>query len=269
MDMNRRMNKKDIAAYLKKISSLNEPISIYEEESFDFNREMHLIDQRYQAENALLSAISIGNLDAVANALYAYNALMQSPLQKSFPTSTDSNRDFKNSVHTMNTLFRKAIENNQVHPIYIHEYSSRFGYQIEKAETVDELVTLISEMVKKYCYLAKNYSLAMYSVTVKNAILYLNINLCAPLSTKDIAAHLNISPNYLSTQFKTETGLTITDYIRTRRIEMAVKLLNTTELSVQDIASQVGIDDASYFSKQFKQQIGMSPLEYQKMLRKK
>ena len=48
---------------------------------------------------------------------------------------------------------------------------------------------------------------------------------------------------------------------------MAIKLLNTTDLSIQEIASRVGIEDASYFSKQFKKQIGMSPAKYQKLVR--
>lgn len=237
--------------------------------TYDFNREMHLIDERYQAENTLLSAISIGNFDAAAEALYAYGELMQSPSQKYYPTSDNNIRDFKNSVHTMNTLFRKAIEQNQVHPIYINDYSVRFANQIECAETFEVLITIIAEMLKKYCYLAKNYSLAVYSGTIKNAILYIQMNLCAPISTKEIAKNLNVSPNYLSNQFKAEVGTTITDYIRTGRIEMSLKLLNTTELSIQDISFQIGIDDASYFSKQFKRQVGMSPLQYQKMVRQK
>lgn len=241
----------------------------FDEASFNFNREMNLIDQRYQAENHLLKAIASGNFDLAIAAFQNYGELMKSPLQKIYPSSCDSFRDFKNSIHTMNTLFRKAVEENQVHPIYIHEYSSRFAYTIEKAETMDELLSIIFEMVKKYCYLVKNYSLAKYSGTVKKAILYIQINLCGPLSTIDIAKKQNISPNYLSNQFKAEVGCTITDYIRSHRIDRALKLLSTTELSIQDIASQIGIEDASYFSKQFKKEIGMSPLQYQKMIRKK
>lgn len=52
-------------------------------------------------------------------------------------------------------------------------------------------------------------------------------------------------------------------------MDRALKLLSTTELNIQDIASQIGIEDAGYFSKQFKKEIGMSPLQYQKMIRKK
>ena len=231
-------------------------------DSFDFNREMHLIDERYQAENALLHAVASGNSEAAMQALLRYGDLMRSPLQKTHPTSKDLLRDFKNSVLTMNTLFRKAIEDSQVHPIYIHDTSSRFGYRIEEAHSLEELVNLISEMTDAYCTLVRTCSLSGYSDLVREAILYIRLNLCGDLSTKDIAAHLSVTPNYLSSRFHAEAGITISDHIRTQRMEMAAGLLRTTTLSVQEIAGAVGIDDAGYFSRQFRRSYGVAPVQY-------
>ena len=235
---------------------------IRDPETFDFNREMHLIDDRYQAENALLHAVAAGDTGAAMDALYRYGDLMRSSLQKVYPTSRDPLRDFKNSVLTMNTLFRKAIEDSQVHPIYIHETSSRFGYRIEEADSLEELVNLISEMTDVYCTLVRTCSLAGYSGLIREAILYIRLNLCGDLSTKDIAAHLNVTPNHLSGRFHTEVGMTISDHIRTQRMEMAADLLRTTNLSVQEIAGTVGIDDAGYFSRQFRRSYGIPPMQY-------
>ena len=235
---------------------------IRDPETFDFNREMHLIDDRYQAENALLHAVAAGDTGAAMDALYRYGDLMRSPLQKVYPTSRDPLRDFKNSVLTMNTLFRKAIEGSQVHPIYIHETSSRFGYRIEEADSLEELVNLISEMTDVYCTLVRTCSLAGYSGLIREAILYIRLNLCGDLSTKDIAAHLNVTPNHLSGRFHTEVGMTISDHIRTQRMEIAAELLRTTNLSVQEIAGTVGIDDAGYFSRQFRRSYGIPPMQY-------
>ena len=235
---------------------------IRDPETFDFNREMHLIDDRYQAENALLHAVAAGDTGAAMDALYKYGDLMRSPLQKVYPTSRDPLRDFKNSVLTMNTLFRKAIEGSQVHPIYIHETSSRFGYRIEEADSLEKLVNLISEMTDVYCTLVRTCSLAGYSGLIREAILYIRLNLCGDLSTKDIAAHLNVTPNHLSGRFHTEVGMTISDHIRTQRMEMAAELLRTTNLSVQEIAGTVGIGDAGYFSRQFRRSYGIPPMQY-------
>ena len=232
--------------------------------SYDMNREMQLIDNRYRAENVLLDAIASGDEACAFQAIIDYGALMQSPTQKAVPTSSDGVRDFKNSVHTMNTLFRKAIERNHVHPIYIHESSSDFGVRIEQAQTMELLALLIVEMIRRYCYLSQKYSVAVYSEPIRKAMLYIDLNLANPISTKEIAADQFLSPNYLSTRFHEETGKTISDFILEKRIKMACKMLRTTKRSVQEVAMSVGIGDASYFSKQFKKIMGISPLQYQK-----
>ena len=230
----------------------------------DFNREMQLIDERYRAENKLLGAVASGDEDAAIASFYAYGRLMQMPQQKPSPTSSDPLRDYKNSVLVMNTLFRKAIEENYVHPIYIHIFSSRLGAKIEQAQTEQELNLLVSELVKTYCSLVKSYSLASYSTPVRKAILYIDLNLCGQISTRDVAKDQFISPNYLSSRFRKEVGDSISDYILKRRIAMACTLFESTSLSVQDVASKVGIPDASYFSKQFKKITGVPPLRYHK-----
>lgn len=234
------------------------------EVSYDMNREMQLIDARYRAENKLLEAIASGDEARAFQAIIDYGSLMQSPTQKAVPTSSDGIRDFKNSVHTMNTLFRKAIEGNHVHPIYIHESSSDFGIRIEQAETMEALAMLVVEMLRRYCYLARKYSVAVYSEPIRKAMLYIDLNLANPISTKEIAADQFLSPNYLSTRFHEETGKTISDFILEKRVKMACKLLRESNRSVQEVAMSVGIGDASYFSKQFKKIMGVSPLQYQK-----
>ena len=76
----------------------------------DFNRQMHLIDERYHMENALLDAIAAGDYKRATQTLLHYSSLMDSPLQEYRPSSDDMLREFKNSTHVMNTLFRKTIE---------------------------------------------------------------------------------------------------------------------------------------------------------------
>ena len=62
----------------------------------------------------------------------------------------------------------------------------------------------------------------------------------------------NVSNVYLSSMFKKETGKTITEYIREKRLSYAVYLLRSTNLQIQTIALRCGIVDVQYFSKLFK-----------------
>lgn len=229
--------------------------------------EMKHLAERYQLENELLDHIAAGDKDAAMQSFYRFRELMVSPSQKMPNRTTDPVRNLKNSLLTSNTLYRKAVEQNHVPPYYIDIYSSQFATQIEACTTLDELGQIYPAMIHKYCHLAKYYSLASYSATVRNAIMDIHIHLYAPLSLKQIAGRLSVSPSYLSNQFRTEVGMTVTAYIRERRMEQALKLLHTTDHSVEEIAFLLGIEDPSYFSKQFKAYTGTSPQQYQKKMR--
>ncbi|WP_019912447.1 response regulator transcription factor [Paenibacillus sp. HW567] len=82
------------------------------------------------------------------------------------------------------------------------------------------------------------------------------------LSIKMIAEHLFLTPNYLSLQFKKETGMTINQYITDYRIGKAKELLADQHRKLYEVAAHVGIQDANYFAKTFKKVTGMTPSEF-------
>lgn len=82
------------------------------------------------------------------------------------------------------------------------------------------------------------------------------------LQRDELAAMVHVSPGYLGRIFKKETGIALTDYISKKRISVAKQLLSKTNLSITDISARVGISYASYFTKLFKEQVGMTPQEY-------
>lgn len=85
-----------------------------------------------------------------------------------------------------------------------------------------------------------------------------------PISREDLAAHVNLHPDYLSRWFKKETGKSVTAYIIEEKIAMAKELLLTSDLTVSDVALSVGYSNFSYFSKVFKQEVDMNPNQYRK-----
>ena len=81
---------------------------------------------------------------------------------------------------------------------------------------------------------------------------------------EQVAAHVNLNPEYFSRAFKAEVGQTFVNYLTDIRLRHSVRLLENTALRVQDIAQQVGYYNASYFSTTFKKKYGMSPYEYRR-----
>lgn len=80
-----------------------------------------------------------------------------------------------------------------------------------------------------------------------------------------MAEKLNISPRYLSDVLKQETGKTAIELIHLSLISEAKNLLRLGEKSVSEIAYELGFENASYFSRLFKKQAGMTPKEFKKI----
>ncbi|GBG06444.1 AraC family transcriptional regulator [Paenibacillus agaridevorans] len=100
------------------------------------------------------------------------------------------------------------------------------------------------------------------SSIVEKAKHYIKENLTTPVTLEDIAAYCGVSGAYLCRLFQRNKLSSPLEYLRRRRIEAAVTMLRTTEMSAQDIGKQCGFESPSYFSKIFKAYLGFSPREY-------
>jgi len=81
-------------------------------------------------------------------------------------------------------------------------------------------------------------------------------------SVQYIADQLKVSPNYLSDLLKVLTGQSTQQHIHDKLIEKAKEKLSTTDLSVSEIAYELGFEHSQSFSKLFKSKVAMSPLEF-------
>ena len=79
-----------------------------------------------------------------------------------------------------------------------------------------------------------------------------------------IAKHVHLSPSGIYKSIHACYGCTVGDYITGRRILRAQALLAETNRSIEEIALSLGFSSAAYFSRLFKQQKGVSPLQYRK-----
>lgn len=82
------------------------------------------------------------------------------------------------------------------------------------------------------------------------------------LTLESIGRALNYHPKYVSALFKKEIGIGISKYITTLRIQHACSLMAEGFTSIKDIAGMCGYKDAIYFSKIFKERMGISPKKY-------
>ena len=83
----------------------------------------------------------------------------------------------------------------------------------------------------------------------------------------DLTRALNLSSSRLQHLFKSETGLTLAQYMKDLRMQKARLLLDSTYLSVKEIMHRVGINSDSHFAHDFKEASGLSPTEYRERSR--
>ena len=217
---------------------------------------MQLIESRYEGERQLMKAVSQGITHKAEQIISISSELM---LEMRVP---DPVRNMKNYVIVANVLFRKAAEQGGVHPFYIDKVSSEFAKKVEKIKAVQEGIDMMHDMIYKYCDLVKKHSMKNYSMMVQKAIALIDSDLTADLSLHKQAELLNVNASYLSSLFKKETGVTLTEYVSKKRFDHAAFLLTSTNMQIQAIAQHCGIFDVNYFTKTFKKIMGKTPKEY-------
>ena len=99
---------------------------------------------------------------------------------------------------------------------------------------------------------------------VRKAIAYLHEHYMEAISLEDAARHVNISKEYLARCFRQETGVTLVTYLNRYRIKQAKSLLENGEDSLTKVALETGFSSSAYFSRVFRQEVGMSPSDYKR-----
>lgn len=103
---------------------------------------------------------------------------------------------------------------------------------------------------------------------IKKVVQYINDNLDHKISLDTLAKIVNLNESYLSRIFKEEVEMTISDYIKLKRLEKAKELLKQKDIRVKDAAISVGIQDQLYFSRLFTKYFNISPSEYRERYNK-
>ncbi len=224
----------------------------------------------------LLDAYTVEHAKEYRNSLFDFLALLKtgdSPraqqalrtfLENARFVHDNSMREYRWLLHSLNNYCHTELLTTDIHPYHIIKQMISTRTKIDSLTTMAKLEQMPSEICHKYCLLVKNYANTSYSRLTKDVINYIQLHLEEELSLNYLAEQFGKNASALSHSFSKETGISLTKYIQQTRIREAIRLFNTTDFSVSDIAVMVGYQDFSYFSKVFSSQTGMSPREYKK-----
>ncbi len=160
--------------------------------------------------------------------------------------------------------FSNRIEAGPAAPLYalfqqIREELCHAGR--EYALSVKSLLNLLLiRLIRDYGYAGAHADLG---IGIRRVLEYIDTNLSEDLSLKSLAKIAGVSPNYFSAQFHHASGITLWEYINSRRIDKAIHLLmQKNPQSMLEIALLCGFNNTANFNKTFKKVTGMTPTEY-------
>lgn len=149
-------------------------------------------------------------------------------------------------------LVEKVAPQIGLYPLYfIHDFESwqeAFGY-LEK-------LTGIIFALDSDSQLDSNQKLV---ISIKD---YIHTHLSCNLTLTTLSDVVNYNSSYVSRVFKQVTGMNLSGYITTCRINKAKELLHATNESITAIAQKVGFDTSQYFSMVFQKEVGLTPSEF-------
>lgn len=140
------------------------------------------------------------------------------------------------------------------HPPLIQAAQSLW-YQSKALELMIEFFFQVPSGEDFFCVRQK----AVAQERVRKVMAILSQKLVDPPSLEEIARVVGCSHFYLSRTFSTETGMTISQYLRQLRMEKAAELLKTGKFNVTEVAIEVGYNSLGHFSKSFHETFGCCP----------
>ncbi len=122
----------------------------------------------------------------------------------------------------------------------------------------------ITKLLVDFGRLIKNESEDFEDDRISSVAAYLHIHFKKEIAISTLANRVYMSEVNLRKRFKERFGISPHKYIANLRINRALELLDSTDMTVSEIASEIGYQDPLYFSKLFKAGVGASPREYRK-----
>lgn len=227
------------------------------QETFFNNRENDFSHSTYDQEMLQYTYLKNGDKRAVQECRKMFENAAEGIL------SDDLLRNWKYMFVASTTLCCRYAMDGGLDSETSYNLSDLYIQRADKAKSKEEIFEIHKEMVRYYlkrivaCRQETTYSRPVY-----RTFDYVDRHLHSEIRLSDIAEEADVTPNYLSALFARETGMTISKYIRKRRIEASMALLKYYDYSITEIAEYLNFSSASHFIRTFKEENGVTPAVY-------
>ncbi|HWR22337.1 MAG TPA: AraC family transcriptional regulator [Feifaniaceae bacterium] len=145
-----------------------------------------------------------------------------------------------------------------------YNLSDLFIQRMDTCGAVEEIGALHRVMVEEFARRVAEAPRRRHPKAVLLALDYIYLHLHEQIGADQIAAHVGLSRSYLSTLFKREMGVPLSDYIREKRVEAAKNMLKFSDFTLQEIGNYLAFHSQSHFVSVFRALTGVTPGAYRR-----
>lgn len=213
-----------------------------------------------EVENSFYSAVSSGDMDAVRANLSAGDFTNPEGMGK---LSNNALTNLKyHFVVTVAMITRHCVDAGmELEQAY--RLSDFYILKMDSLQNKEDIATLHASMVMDFTgkmLLLKKQNVISKSIT--QCIEYIYNHIHDRITVEDLAEYTELSPSYLSRLFKKELGISVSDYIREKKIDKAQNLLKYSDFSMVEIANYLSFSSQSHFIQTFEKLVGQTPKKY-------
>ena len=214
-------------------------------------------DWRYplESERELLGKVKIGDRTGAKEIL---NSILGTIL---FHNPGDLGILKARLLELLSILNRAAVEGGVDIGVML-EKNLAYVNKVMQINNQEDLCAWISAALNEFIELVYSSQDAKKVTQITPAINYIDANYDKAITLAEIAQVSHLSVSRLAHIFKEQMGITIIDYLTGVRIERAKQLLLVTEQNCTEICFQVGYNNQSYFTRTFKELVGMTPRQF-------
>ncbi|MDO5572583.1 MAG: AraC family transcriptional regulator [bacterium] len=222
-------------------------------------REENVYHMPYTEELDFYNSVKSGNLEKIKQLKYA--DFTKQPGLGCLSENYLQNIKYHFVIATA-MIARYCIEGGLEHE-FAYNASDLYINKVDKCISKSEVVSLQYDMIQYFTtQMYKLRTAKIYSLPITKCIDYIYNHLHTSISRNTLTSITGLSEGYLSRLFKKETGYSISDYIRNRKLDTARNMLTHSEYSITMISETLCFASQSYFISVFKKCVGMTPLQY-------
>lgn len=176
---------------------------------------------------------------------------------------------FQHNTHMAGCIIRDQNDKPLVRALIdavLREYINQKNFHREMVQQlINTIITVVARNISMVLP-AKNPESSAVSLDIVN---YIHQHIYSPelLKAAPLAAHFNISLNYISEYFKKQTGENLQTYIANYKVKLVETRLQYSDMRMNEIVAELGFTDESHLNRTFKKYKGLSPSAFRKRSR--